>query len=318
MLRGRYAPSPTGALHLGNARTALVAFWSARSEGGTFVMRVEDLDKERTIPAMVGGNLEELCWLGLEWDEGPDVGGPHAPYVQSERGALYEAALERLRAQERVFACYLSRKDLREMASAPHGQGVVYGPLERQQNVKLAESKKRAGKAPSLRFRVDPRRLTFRDAFAGSQEIDTETQVGDVVVRRADGLWAYALAVVVDDIAMNISEVVRGDDLLVSTGAQLLLYEALHAAPPTFFHVPLLLDTSGERMAKRKGSLTLTSLRAAGVKPERVVGLLAYTLGLLPELQEATVAEGLAIYKPEKITREPFRLEPRHLEWLQG
>ena len=316
LVRGRYAPSPTGPLHLGNARTALVAFLSARSQGGAFVMRVEDLDGPRTVREAVTGNLGELRWLGLEWDEGPDVGGPYGPYKQSERDAFYEEALRRLEAQDKIFACYLSRKDLREASSAPHGRGFVYGETERKRNSRCREQKQAEGKTPSLRFLVEPQTVTFGDALAGPQNIDVASEVGDFVVRRADGLWAYQLAVVVDDIAMNINEVVRGDDLLTSAGAQLLLYEALDKPPPRYLHVPLLLDVDGERMAKRKGSLTLASLRDEGVNPERVVGLLAFTLGLLDEPKEVELQNLLEPYHPAKLDRHPFRLEPRHLEWL--
>ena len=316
MTRGRYAPSPTGPLHLGNARTALVAFLSARSQGGTFVMRVEDLDAPRTVPEAVTGNLDELRWLGLEWDEGPDVGGPYGPYKQSERGAFYEEALRKLQAQNKIFACYLSRKDLREASSAPHGRGFVYGEEERRRNAHCRGQKQREGKTPSLRFWVEPQTVTFDDALSGPQSIDVASEVGDFVVKRADGLWAYQLAVVVDDIAMKVNEVVRGDDLLTSTGAQLLLYEAFNATPPRYLHVPLLLDTDGERMAKRKGSLTLASLRDTGVRPERVVGLLAFTLGLLDEPEEVKLQNLLEPFRPAKLHRHAFRLEPKHLEWL--
>ena len=196
-----------------------------------------------------------------------------APYVQSQRHDLYEQALQRLETRNKLFECYLSRKDLRELASAPHGKMPAYGKLERALNDELREKKQRDGKTPSLRFRVDGTNVSFTDLLQGEQTF----QPGDFVVKRADGEWAYQLAVVVDDIAMNISEVVRGADLLESTAAQLLLYRALDATPPTFLHVPLLLDKTGERMAKRKGSLTLTALKEQGVKPERVVGLLAHT-----------------------------------------
>jgi glutamyl-tRNA synthetase len=315
-LRGRYAPSPTGSLHLGNARTALVAYLSVRNRGGAFVMRVEDLDSQRSKPEFVRANLDELRWLGLEWDEGPDVGGPHAPYLQSERFGLYQEALETLQARGHLFACHLSRKDLRELASAPHGRQPVYGAAERAANDRVAEAKRRAGKVPSLRFRTPPRTLRFEDLLAGPQALDAQSEVGDFVVRRADGEWAYQLAVVVDDIAMGISEVVRGDDLLAATGAQLLLYEALGEAPPRYAHVPLLLDEGGERLAKRKGSLTLSALCQAGVRPERVVGLLAHSLGLLGELQEASPSELLDAFTFEKVAKTPVRLESRHLAWL--
>ena len=279
-------------------------------------MRVEDLDAPRTVREAVTGNLDELRWLGLEWDEGPDVGGPFGPYKQSERDAFYEEALEKLQAQNKVFACYLSRKDLREASSAPHGRGFVYGEEERRRNARCGEKKRAEGKTPSLRFLVEPQTVTFDDALAGPQSINVTSEVGDFVVRRADGLWAYQLAVVVDDIAMRINEIARGDDLLISTGAQLLLYEALGAIPPRYLHAPLLLDVDGERMAKRKGSLTLTALRDAGVKPERVVGLLAFTLGLLDEPAEVRPGDLLEPYHPAKLHRHAFRLEPKHLGWL--
>ena len=312
MTRGRYAPSPTGFLHLGNARTALVAYWHTKAQNGTFVMRVEDLDSARSKPELVAANLEELRWLGLSWDEGPDVGGPYPPYVQSQRHHLYQAALDKLTVQDQVFKCYLSRKDLREVASAPHGQMPFYGEAERALNERVKDQKILDSKLPSLRFRVDEPTLSFVDELQGEQTV----KLGDFVVKRADGEWAYQLAVVVDDSAMNITEVVRGDDLLQSTAAQLLLYEALGKPPPTFLHVPLLMDETGERMAKRKGSLTLTVLKEQGVKPERVVGLLAHTLELTPEPSELSVQEGLELYRQTSLSPFLFSLSPELLEWL--
>jgi glutamyl-tRNA synthetase len=311
-MRGRYAPSPTGYLHLGNARTALVAWLRARAAKGAFVMRVEDLDSARSRPEYAAANLEELRWLGLDWDEGPDVGGPHAPYAQSERHAVYEAALAKLRPH--LFACYLSRKDLQDLASAPHGSAPRYGARERALNARLAPQKQAEGKTPSLRFRVEAGDVAFTDVVHGPQRAD----VGDVVVRRADGEWAYQLAVVADDLAMRITEVVRGDDLLPSTAAQVLLYRALGAEPPAFLHVPLLLDAAGERLAKRKGSLTLSALRGAGVRPERVVGLLAHTLGLLESPREARPADLVHAFDLERLHRDPARLTDDLLAWLHA
>ncbi len=312
MLRGRYAPSPTGFLHLGNARTAIVAWLSARSRGGTFVLRVEDLDSQRSRPEFIRANVAELRWLGLDWDEGPDVGGPFAPYLQSERHGLYQAALERL--EPHLFACYLSRKDLQEIASAPHGEMPPYGQRERALNARLSAQKRAEGKTPSLRFRVDEAEVTFADALQGVQK----QTIGDFVVRRADGEWAYQLAVVVDDLAMRVTEVLRGADLLQSTAAQRLLYRALGETPPTFAHVPLLLDETGERMSKRKGSLTLTALKEQGVRPERVVGLLAYSLGLVPSLKESASSDLRSEFDIATAPGEAFQLEPAHLAWLGG
>ncbi len=321
-MRGRYAPSPTGQLHLGNARTALLAYWQAKARNGQFVMRVEDLDSQRSRPEFVQANLDELRWLGLSWDEGPDVGGPYAPYRQSERFGLYQEALTTLQASGHLFECYLSRKDLREdlqnIASAPHGVGFVYGESQRELNERVKEQKQREGKTPSSRFAIKPQTLTFYDEVLGNVTLNPAQDTGDFIVRRADGEWAYQLAVVVDDIAMDITHVLRGDDLLPSTGAQLLLYKALDAEPPTFAHVPLLLDTDGSRLAKRRGSLTLTSLKEAGVKPERVIGLLAFTAGLTEKPAEAHVNDFTEAFDLSLIRKKPFRLTDDLLAWLYG
>ena len=275
-------------------------------------MRVEDLDSQRSKPEMVQANLNELRWLGLKWDEGPQKGGPHAPYLQSQRFSLYREALGMLRGN--LFECYLSRKDLREIASAPHGGAPLYGELQRSENERLKPQKQAEGKAPSLRFRVDRPVISFEDKLQGPQSFTTS----DFIVKRADGEWAYQLAVVADDIAMNITEVVRGDDLLESTAAQLLLYDALGATPPAFLHVPLLLDETGERMSKRKGSLTLTALKDEGVAPERVVGLLAYSLGLLASPKPLSVKDAAALYRPDHLSPTPFKLSSQHLAWLRA
>ena len=314
--RGRYAPSPSGWLHLGNARTALAAWLRARRRGGALVLRVDDLDGPRTVAEAVEGNLRELGWLGLDWDEGPDVGGPHGPYRQSERGELYAAALEALRDQGRIFPCYLSRRELAQIASAPHGRTPVYGPAQRRANAELAAAKRAEGKPPSLRFRVAPGVVRFDDALAGPQRFDTGRDVGDLVVRRADGLWAYQLATVVDDDAMQVSEVVRGDDLLPATAAQLLLYEALGREAPAFAHLPLLVDEGGRRLAKRRGSLTLKGLRDVGVRPERVVGLLAHGLGLTARLGEVAASELVADFELARIPRAPATFGPVERAWL--
>ncbi len=318
MRRGRYAPSPTGGLHLGNARTALVAWWRARAARASFVLRVEDLDRPRTVPAAVHGNLAELRWLGLDWDEGPDVSGPYGPYLQSERTAAYEAALGRLTADGATFACWLSRKDLRELASAPHGPTPPYGRRERARNARAETAKRAAGRTPAVRLRVGPGTVAWTDRLAGPQAFDLEAEVGDLVLRRADGLFAYALAVVVDDAVMGIEEVVRGDDLLQATAAQIALQRALGLPTPAYAHVPLLLGPDGMRLSKRRGDRTLHALRDAGVRPERVVGLLAATLGLLPEPSETSAAELIDVGGAADLPRAPGRLTEAHETWLHG
>src|SRR5687767_9355319 len=204
--RGRLAPSPTGRMHWGTARTALVAWLRARSAGGALVMRIEDLDPPRVVPGAAEEIMRELRWLGLDWDEGPDVGGPHGPYVQSQRFDRYEAALAQLQAQGALFPCTCSRKELAALASAPHGEGDL-GP--RYPGTCL-RNPIRGDRPAALRFRM-ARGEAFDDALRGSQP---EREPDDFVVKRADGVYAYQLAVVVDDIAMGITEVVRGDDLL--------------------------------------------------------------------------------------------------------
>jgi glutamyl-tRNA synthetase len=316
MTRGRYAPSPTGFLHLGNARTALAAWLHARSQGGEFILRIEDLDSQRSKPEFTEANIAELRWLGLDWDEGPDVGGKYAPYLQSQRFESYQQALETLQRKGHLFECYLSRKDLQEVASAPHEKMSIYGKGERRLNEQMKQQKLLEGKTPSLRFRVPDKTIRLEDSLCGLQLFSALNEVGDFVVKRADGEWAYQLAVVVDDIAMNISEVVRGEDLLQSTAAQLLLYEALAATPPAFSHVPLLADETGVRMSKRKGSLTLTSLKEKGVKPQRLVGLLAFSLGLLEKPKEVRPRDLLKHYTLESYDAALLHLKPEQLEWL--
>ncbi len=288
--RGRFAPSPSGWLHLGNARTALFAWARARVARGAFLIRVEDLDAPRTRPEAVRGNLDELAWLGLDWDEGPDVGGAHGPYRQSERGPRYEAALARLAATGQVYECYLSRREIAELApgapgvdDAGEGPGErparVYGPVHRARNAEVAGERRARGRPASLRWRVRAGALSFVDAVQGSVTVDLEREVGDFVLRRADGQFAYQLAVAVDDAAMGVSEVARGADILLSTAAQLLLHEALGSPPPRFAHVGLLVDERGDKLSKRGGALSLHELRASGASPEDVLGVLAHTLG---------------------------------------
>ncbi len=271
--RGRFAPSPTGQLHLGLARTALLAYLRARSQGGDFVVRVEDLDGPRVIPGAAEAMLEDLRWLGLEWDEGPDVGGTWGPYVQSKRATHYEAALESLERAAKTFRCSCSRKEI--VASAPHGPSEFGPPYPG-----TCRAGPRRPEGPcSIRLRVDQALPSFRDLIMGNVEPEAR---GDFVLHRADGLISYQLAVVVDDIAMAITEVVRGSDLAGCTGWQLALYEALGARPPAFAHVPLLLGSDGKRLAKRFGAPPVADYRARGVQPETLVGWLAASAGLVP------------------------------------
>jgi glutamyl-tRNA synthetase len=308
--RGRFAPSPTGQLHLGNARTALLAWLDARARGGAFIMRLEDLDRARVQPGAEAQQLDELAWLGLDWDEGPDRGGPFAPYRQSERTARYDAAIERLLGSGRAFRCACSRADVARAASAPHEEGEPRYPGTCR-DVDPAEVTARAeaqGRAPAIRFAGRGERIDFHDEVHGEVAPDP-AGVDDFVLRRADGTAAYQLAVVVDDAAMQVTRVVRGDDLLSSTPRQIALYRALGLAPPAFAHVPLVVTPGGERLAKRTRPASLATLRARGVGAEVVVGVLAASAGLATAGQRVTASALVGGFRLAAIPRAPAVIE---------
>ncbi len=268
--RGRIAPSPTGYLHLGHARTFWIAQERARAAGGTLVMRIEDIDEARCKPEFREAILEDLHWFGLKWDEGPDCGGPYAPYIQSQRRGLYREVLEHLRRGGFIYPCRCSRRDVLTALGAPHAGD------EEPNYPGACRPLPGTPPAPSLdlpdvhwRFRVPHgERLAFLDAAQGPQTAVAGIDFGDFVVWRRDNVPAYQLAVVADDAAMRITEVVRGADLLLSTFRQLLLYRALGWEPPAFYHAPLVLDpATGERLAKRHAALSLRQLRAEGADP---------------------------------------------------
>lgn len=274
--RGRLAPSPTGYLHVGHARTFWLAATRAGEAGGDLILRNDDLDRDRVRPAFVTASLEDLRWLGLKWTEGPDVSGPHAPYSQSERLPLYRKALERLHAGGWVYPCRCSRRDILSAIAAPHagddeplypgtcrGASIVsLPPVDARGDLSSAEPR------ISWRFRVpEGEVVSFRDGHFGEQRFVAGVDFGDFVVWRPDGLPAYQLACAVDDAAMSITEVVRGADLLPSTARQLLLYRALGLVPPGFYHAPLVTDATGQRLAKRHDSLSLRALRERGLTP---------------------------------------------------
>jgi glutamyl-tRNA synthetase len=318
--RGRFAPSPTGPLHLGNARTALLAWLAARSAGGTLVMRIEDLDRPRVRPGMEARLCEELRWLGLGWDEGPDLGGPFGPYRQSELGERYRGAVERLRAAGRVYPCFCSRAEIAAAAAAPHGpadDGPRYPGTCR--DLSAAEVARRSReRRPAWRFRVDHGPVAFDDLVHGARRVDVAAETGDFTVMRADGIAAYQLAVVLDDAVMEITDVVRGDDLLPSTARQLLLYRALGLTAPRFAHVPLVVGADGERLAKRHGARSLTELRAAGVAPEAVVGLLAASCGLAEAGARCRPEELVERFSWARLSRQAARLDGAALSSLAG
>jgi len=274
--RGRLAPSPTGLLHLGHARTFRTA--QDRAAAGTLVLRNEDLDRARSRPEFVAAMLEDLRWFGFTWAEGPDVGGPFAPYNQSERQDQHRAAFERLRKAGLAYPCTCSRQDVQEAAGAPHERppGEAWTPDEpiypgTCRPERLASGSRTVKGPANWRFRVpDGVSRSFTDGHFGPQSATAGVHFGDFIIWRKDDTPAYQLACVADDHAMGITEVVRGADLLLSTFRQLLLYQALGLEPPAFFHCPLLTDAAGARLAKRHDALSLRALRAAGRTPEEL------------------------------------------------
>jgi glutamyl-tRNA synthetase len=272
-LRGRLAPTPTGLLHVGHARTFAVA--ASRAGGAGLVMRIEDLDRPRCREEFTSAALDDLRWLGLEWSEGPDVGGPHGPYRQSERTAWYLEIWRRLEAAGAIYPSPHSRRDVDEAATAPHEPRPDDPDAEPVFPASLRPRGWDRAAAPggvAWRFRVpDGRTIEFDDGLAGRVRRTAGVDFGDFVVWRRDELPAYELAVVADDHAMRIAEVVRGADLLTSTTRQLLLYEVLGWPAPAFCHVPLVRDAAGRRLAKRTGGLAIRDLRAAGFSPAEVL-----------------------------------------------
>jgi len=274
-------------------------------------MRVEDLDGPRVREGLEGRILAELRWLGLDWEEGPDVGGASGPYRQSERMELYAAALRRLREADLAYPCFCSRAEVARASQAPHAsdEGPRYPGTCRSLSARERVDRERS-RRPAWRLRVGESPVRFVDGFHGPQAVDVSATVGDFVVARADGTPAYQLAVAVDDAAMGITEVVRGDDLLASTARQLLVYQALGLSAPAFAHVPLVVGPDGERLAKRHGALSLGELRERGVGPEPVVGLLASLSGLAPAGAALRPAELVDGFDLARIPRAPARLDP--------
>ena len=298
---GRLAPSPTGALHVGNARSFLLAWLSVRQQGGILLLRMEDIDSPRVKSWARQQTLDDLRWLGLDWDWGPDVGGPHASYVQTERAGRYSEVLQQLIAAGTLYPCTCSRREVAEAASAPHElalsdlppiEGTIYPGTCRLRNA-LETNEVFAWR---WRFKAGPD--AWWDEVLGRQVANPERQLGDFVIAKSDGTAAYQLAVVVDDYDMGVTEVVRGSDLVPSTFRQIAILRQLGWPMPKYCHVPLIVGPDGRRLAKRHGDTRLSYLRERGVTPQMLVGYLAWTLGLLAEPEEID---------PQELVRNPVR-----------
>lgn len=305
---GRLAPSPTGALHLGNVRTFMVAWLRARQAGGRLILRTEDLDHPKHKAGAAAQAVEDLRWLGFDWDE---------EHVQSSRTGLYAAAIRKLREKDLAYPCVCSRRDVEAAQSAPHdGDQLHYPGTCRDRFASWGDALAHLNpdppsggplRIPCWRFRVpEGSVVSFADAFAGEYSMDVAVRLGDFPLARDENGAGYALAVVVDDADMGVTEVVRGDDLLPATPQQILLYRALGLEPPEFFHVPLVVGADGRRLAKRHGDTRIAAFRESGIPPEEIVGYLAWTLGILPDRRPASLGSLVADFDPIRIPHEPL------------
>ena len=293
-VRGRFAPSPSGRMHLGNLCCALLAWLSVRHQNGEMLLRIEDLDPDRCKRVYAEQLCDDLRWLGLDWDIGP--------YYQSERRAAYEQALEALRAQGLIYPCFCTRAQL-HAASAPHGSdGTFRYPGTCRDLTPDEIAQKRTERAPALRFRAPEGETRFDDLFLGAQCFDVQRTFGDFLVRRSDGVHAYQLAVSVDDAEMGVTEVIRGRDLLTSTACQLRLLDALGAEPPHYGHVPLLVNPEGRRLSKRERDLDIGVLRER-FTPEVLCGRIAHLLGLLDRPEPVAARELIPLFPTADLSR---------------
>ena len=305
---GRLAPSPTGALHLGNARSFLLAWLSVRQQCGTLLMRIEDIDSPRVKPWARDLTLYDLHWLGLDWDWGPDVGGPHTSYVQTERTDRYRNVLQQLIDADAVYPCYCTRREVAEAASAPHEpalfvfpamEGAIYPGTCRMRDSQASQAEF------AWRWRFDSGEVSWTDEVLGQQLANPERQLGDFVIGKSDGTPAYQLAVVVDDYDMGVTEIVRGSDLVPSTYRQLAILRHLGWREPKYCHVPLIVGRDGRRLAKRHGDTRLSYLRERGIKPQILVGYLAWTLGLLVAPKEIEAKELIGKLDWKRVSSDP-------------
>jgi glutamyl-tRNA synthetase len=318
MVRVRFAPSPTGYLHIGGARTALFNWLYARRLGGTFVLRIEDTDTERSSWEMVKGIVDGLRWLGLDWDEGPDVGGPHAPYFQSQRIEGYRARAERLVVDGRAYYCYCTPAVLQEKRQAAEaaGGGWVYDRTCCTLTADAIATRETAGEPRAVRFKVPPGQTRFVDAVHGSIVFEN-ANIEDFVILRSDRQPTYHLSVVSDDVDMEISHVVRGDDHISNTPKQVLLYRAFDAEPPTFAHVPLILGPDRKRLSKRHGATSVMEYDRLGYLPEAMVNFLSL-LGWSPgdNRELFTADELIAAFALEGISGGNAVFNPDKLDWF--
>ena len=301
---GRFAPTPSGFLHLGNVFCSLLAWLYAKSSGGKIILRVEDLDPQRCTREKADQLARDLEWLGLEWDEGAYVSTNSESFFQSQRSEIYAQFFEQLQEQGLVYPCFCSRSEL-HAAEAPHlSDGrIIYAGTCRQLTPEQRQAKAQK-RAPAYRLQVEDKAISFFDGHYGQQSYNLAEESGDFIVRRSDGVFAYQLAVTIDDALMGVTQVVRGCDLLSSTPMQLYIYRLLGFEPPSFCHIPLLVDATGRRLSKRDGDLEIAALRKAYGSPEPIIGLLAYLAGQIDKPEPLCVADLLPLFAASKIPQQ--------------
>jgi nondiscriminating glutamyl-tRNA synthetase len=317
-VRVRFAPSPTGLLHIGNARTALYNKLFALQHGGIFILRIEDTDVARLDPTAEAAIMEDLRWLGLAWDEGPDAGGEHGPYRQSERTQIYQGYAEQLLREEKVYPCFCTPEELAEMRELllAKGERPRYVGRCRKLTSEQANELEAEGRKSSLRFKVLDGATVVRDIIHGKKVFENKL-MGDFVILRSDGTPAYNFAAVVDDASMGITHVIRGEDHLPNTPRQILLYEALGFVPPRFAHHPLLVAPDGERLSKRYGAVSVRAYRDEGFLPQAVTNYLALIGGGIPGGEEImSWKEMIKRFSLEGIARSPAAFDLGKLRWL--
>ncbi len=297
---GRFAPTPSGRLHLGNVLCAMVAYLSARSQGGRFLLRIEDLDIPRCPASLSRAAIDDLTALGFTWDE--------EPLYQSQRGDIYRRALQYLTEQGHTYPCFCTRAQLHASIAPNLGDTVVVYPGTCRNLTEEEAAERAKTRMPAIRLRVPEEEITFTDRLYGVQKENLAQDCGDFILQRSDGLYGYQLAVVVDDALSGVTEVVRGRDILSATPRQIYLQRLLGYDTPAYLHIPLLMDGDGRRLAKRDRDMDMTALLKR-FTPEEILGRLAYAAGLQQEIRPAALEALISLYDPAKLPREDLRLK---------
>lgn len=319
-IRSRFAPSPTGHLHIGNARTAIMNWLFARHSHGDFILRIEDTDRERSTEASETAILEDLRWLGLEWDEGPRIGGAHGPYRQSERLEIYSEHIKQLREVDKIYPCYCTPEELevRRKGMLDRGESARYDGRCRQLTRKQQSQLVREGRKPAFRFRVEAKEVVFEDLIKGRIVFQSEN-VGDFIVARPDGMPMYNFACVVDDHLMEISHVIRGDDHVSNTPRQIFIYLAFEWTPPIFVHIPMILGKDRMRLSKRHGATSVSQYRESGYLPEALVNFLSLLSWSSDSGDEILSIDRLIReFSFQRVSKSAAIFDVEKLDWMNG